>query len=318
MTGFAAIDRPRAAAFLLLTCVGPATARMVSLAIARIRRAAREGSNMAASTTSSIGGEGRSTSSIARDRPAIRRIQVADLLQALRSGWDDFRAAPTQLIFLCVIYPVVGLIAAKAAFGYQVLPLLFPLASGFALIGPLAAIGVYELSRRRERGMDPSWLDAFAVLRSPQAVSIAGVALLMLGIFAVWMFAAAAIYSATVGRELAAGPETMGGFLHAVFQTRAGWALIALGNLAGLVFAGVVLTLTVVSLPMLIDRDAGVAVAIGTSVRAVRENPRVMAVWGLIVAASLLAGSALCFAGLAVALPVLGHATWHLYRRVVV
>lgn len=273
---------------------------------------------MAASTTSSIGGEGRSTSSIARDRPAIRRIQVADLLQALRSGWDDFRAAPTQLIFLCVIYPVVGLIAAKAAFGYQVLPLLFPLASGFALIGPLAAIGVYELSRRRERGMDPSWLDAFAVLRSPQAVSIAGVGLLMLGIFAVWMFAAAAIYNATVGRELAAGPETMGGFLHAVFQTRAGWALIALGNLAGLVFAGVVLTLTVVSLPMLIDRHAGVAVAIGTSVRAVRENPRVMAVWGLIVAASLLAGSALCFAGLAVALPVLGHATWHLYRRVVV
>ena len=110
----------------------------------------------------------------------------------------------------------------------------------------------------------------------------------------------------------------MGGFLHAVFETPAGWTLIVLGNLAGLAFACVVLTLTVVSLPMLIDRDAGVAVAVGTSVRAVRENPRVMAVWGLIVVACLLAGSALFFAGLAVALPVLGHATWHLYRRVVV
>lgn len=245
---------------------------------------------------------------------AVRRIGLSDLADALRRGWDDFRAAPTQLVFLAVIYPLVGLVAAKAAFGYHVLPLLFPLASGFALVGPLTALGVYELSRRREQGVQPIWLDAFAVLRSPHRVALAGMALLLLGIFAVWMFVAAAIYSATLGNV---PPDSMGGFLHDVFQTRAGWSLIVVGNLVGFGFACLVLTLTVVSLPMLVDRDVGVAVAIRTSVRAVRTSPVTMAAWGLVVGALLLAGSLLAFAGLAVALPVLGHATWHLYRKAV-
>ena len=249
--------------------------------------------------------------------PAVRLIGMGDLAAALRLGWADFRAAPTQLVFLCVIYPVVGLVAAKAAFGYQLLPLLFPLASGFALIGPLAAIGVYELSRRREQGLQPSWLDAFSVIRSPRIGSIVGMALLMLGIFGAWMVTAALIYRATLGAGGEAAPTAMGGFMRDVFETRAGWSLIVVGNLVGLAFAALVLTLTVVSLPMLVDRDAGIEEAIRVSVRAVRANPVTMAAWGLIVAGLLLAGSALCFAGLAVALPVLGHATWHLYRRVV-
>jgi uncharacterized membrane protein len=142
-------------------------------------------------------------------------------------------------------------------------------------------------------------------------------ALLLLGIFATWMFVAAVLYAAILG----GGPDaagSMGSFMREVVQTRAGWTLIVVGNAAGFVFACAVLALTVVSMPMLIDRDAGVSVAIRTSLRAVRANPGAMAVWGLIVAASLLAGAALFFAGLAVALPVLGHATWHLYRKVVV
>lgn len=249
--------------------------------------------------------------------PGVRRIGAADLGHALRQGWNDFRASPTQLIWLCVIYPVVGLVAAKAAFGYNVLPLLFPLASGFALVGPIAAIGVYELSRRREQGLQPSWLDAFSVLRTHRIGAIVTVTLLILAIFGLWMFAAAAIYSATIGGGPDAPPPQMGQFLHDVFHTRAGWTMIALGNFVGLLFACVVLALTVVSLPMLVDDKADATVALRTSIRAVQANPATMALWGLIVAALLAAGSALFFAGLAVAIPVLGHATWHLYRRVV-
>ena len=244
----------------------------------------------------------------------IRRIGAADLRRALALGWDDFRAAPTQLMFLCIIYPALGLLAAKVGLGYKVLPLIFPLLSGFALVGPLAAVGIYELSRRRERGMRVSALDVFGVLRSPSLGSLAVMGVLMAAIFAAWILVANAIYGITFG---SLPPSSMHGFVHDVLFTRAGWGLILLGNGVGFVFAAVVMTLSVVSLPMLVDHDVGPLVAIQTSVRAVRENPGTMALWGLIVVACLLAGSALLFVGLAVALPVLGHATWHLYRRVV-
>src|SRR5436189_113928 len=164
-----------------------------------------------------------------RRRPVIRKIGLADLKDALVQGLADFSATPSHAVFLCLIYPIVGLILARLTLGYDVLPLLFPLASGFALVGPFAAIGFYELSRRRELGLPVSWQDAFDVFRSPSRDAIAALALL-----------------------------------------------------------GVV-----------------------------ARNPVMMALWGLIVAALLLIGSLPLFFGLAVVVPVLGHATWHLYRKVV-
>ncbi len=246
--------------------------------------------------------------------PVVRKIVVADLKEALSQGFSDFWAAPTQLIFLCIIYPVVGAFLARAAAGYALLPLIYPLVTGFALIGPFAALGLYEISRRRERGLPASWINCFDVFRSPSLVSIALLGLLLLALFVAWLDAAHTIYRMIFG---AMPPDSIADFVHQVTATGGGLTLFIIGNGVGFVFAALVLTLTVVSFPLLLDRPVGPIVAIGTSVRAVLANPLTMAVWGLIVAASLLAGALLLFVGLAIALPVLGHATWHLYRKVI-
>jgi uncharacterized membrane protein len=246
--------------------------------------------------------------------PKVRTIGFADLKDALARGLDDFRAMPSHAVFLCLIYPVVGFLLARWALGTNVLPLLFPLAAGFALIGPFAALGLYEMSRRREQGLEVSWKHALDVFRSPSLGAIAALGLVLVAIFLTWIAVAQAIYVAYFGYTPAA---SMPDFIHQVLTTPAGWGLIVVGNGIGFLFAVLVLTLSVVSFPLLLDRDAGAAVAILTSVRAVLANPVAMAAWGLIVAALLALGSIPAFFGLAVVMPVLGHATWHLYRKVV-
>jgi uncharacterized membrane protein len=244
--------------------------------------------------------------------PEIRRISLADLGTALRRGWADFLATPTQLMFLCVLYPLIGLVAGTLAAGGEVMHLFYPMAAGFALVGPIAALGLYEISRRRERGEPAQWTNVFDVLRSPAigAIFLLGAGLLVL--FMAWLWAADAIYAHTLGR-VGARVDT----LEALFGTAEGQRLIWIGNLVGLGFAAVVLVLTALSFPMLLDRDGGVLRAVATSAKAFAVNPVPMAAWGLIVAGLLLAGSIPLFIGLAVVLPVLGHATWHLYRLVV-
>ena len=246
--------------------------------------------------------------------PAIRKISVADLRDALAKGMDDFYAMPTHAMFLCIIYPVVGFVLARLTFGYSILPLLFPLASGFALVGPAAALGLYELSRRKEAGLDTPVSRAFDVFESSSIGAIAALGFLLLVIFAIWVAVANAIYIANFGY---ASPSSIEEFLYEVLTTRAGWTLVIVGNGIGLLFAMLVLTISVVSFPLLLDRDVGAAVALLTSIRAVVRNPLTMAVWGLIVGALLVVGSIPFFFGLTVVMPVLGHATWHLYRKVV-
>jgi uncharacterized membrane protein len=246
--------------------------------------------------------------------PVIRRIGPADLLDALRHGWNDFTAMPTHAVFLCAIYPLVGIGLAGLTLGFAIIPLLFPLAAGFALIGPLAAVGLYELSRRREAGVDSSAGHALDVLRSPSIGAIVALGVLLLIIFALWIGVARAIYVNSFGY---AAPVSVGAFAHDVFATRAGWTLIVAGNAMGFLFAVVALAISVVSFPLLLDRDVGASVALLTSLRVVAANPMTMALWGLIVAALLVIGSLPLFVGLAVILPVLGHATWHLYRKAV-
>ncbi len=247
-------------------------------------------------------------------QPNVRVIVPADLWDALARGYDDFAAMPSHAVFLCVVYPIVGLLLGRLAFGYDVLPLLFPMIAGFALIGPFAALGLYELSRRREQGLDVSWRRALEVYRSPSFGAIMVLGILLMAIFLVWLAVAQSIYVANFGYAPAA---SMPDFVHQVLTTPSGWALIIVGNFVGFLFAVVVLTISVVSFPLLIDRHVGVAIAVLTSIRVVQKNPATMALWGLIVAALLLIGSLPFFIGLTVVLPVLGHATWHLYRKVV-
>ncbi len=243
----------------------------------------------------------------------IRRISPADLVAALRDGFDDFRQVPTQLAFICVIYPMVALLAAKLTAGYRVLPLFYPMATGFALVGPVAALGMYEISRRRERNLPVSWRDAFAVLQSKSLPHVIQMALVLLVVFVLWMVVAQSTYTALFDEG------SMNSLSDMMYQmvSGAGIALIVIGNFMGLLFALLVLSISVVSFPLILDRNVDVATAIRTSLAAMARNPVTMLLWGLIVAVSLLVGSLLLFVGLAVVIPILGHATWHLYRRLI-
>ena len=246
--------------------------------------------------------------------PVVRRINMADLRQALARGIDDFSANRTDVVFLGVIYAVAGLLLAALAAGRGALHLIFPLASGFALIGPLAAIGLYEMSRRREAGRPVTWLDGLAVLRSPAIGQIALLGAALLLVLAAWLVVASLIYDATLGPQ---PPASLPAFAAAMTGTTAGLTMAALGVAAGAVFAAAVFTLTVVAFPLMLDRHVDVAVAVSTSLRVVAVNPGPMLAWAAIVAGGLVLGSLPLLVGLAVVLPVLGHATWHLYRAVV-
>ena len=246
--------------------------------------------------------------------PAVRRIGLGDLWNALARGVADFEANRTDVIFLCVIYPVIGLVLGRLASGHGLLPLLFPLASGFALVGPFAAVGLNEISRRREDSSDVRWVHAFGVLRAPSIGSIMLLGLMLIALFLLWLVVAQIIYVVTLGPM---PPVSVSSFASDVFTTRAGWTMIVVGISVGFLFALLALAVSVVSFPLLLDRNVGIGSAISTSMRAVATNPGVMALWGLIVACGLVLGSLPFFVGLVVVLPVLGHATWHLYRSVV-
>jgi uncharacterized membrane protein len=246
--------------------------------------------------------------------PVIRKIGLADLRDALRKGYEDFEAMPTHAAFLVVIYPIIGLVLARATMNADLLPLLYPLAGGFALIGPLAAIGLYEMSRRREAGLEVSARNALDVFKSPAIVSIIELGLVLMLILIVWLAVAQGLYSFTFG---GARPASITAMLSQVLTSQSGLTLIILGNAAGAVFAALALTISVVSFPLLLDRNVGMGAAVRTSVRAVAANPLTMLAWGVIVGAALFIGSLMFFAGLIFVLPVLGHATWHLYRKVV-
>lgn len=246
--------------------------------------------------------------------PHIRQITPADLKLALEKGWDDFAAMPTFAIFLVVLYPIIGIVLFKITFGYNMLPLAFPLIAGFALIGPLAAIGLYEMSRRREQGLDVS-IGSLNVLRRPTIGSIFALGMVLLAIFFVWLSTALHIYSALFGST--ASPPTVSEFFQQVLFTPAGRTLILVGCGVGFLFAVATFIISVVSFPMLLDRNVGAATAVLTSIKAVLANPVTLGLWGLIVAAALVLGALPGFIGLIVVLPVLGHATWHLYRRLV-
>jgi uncharacterized membrane protein len=244
----------------------------------------------------------------------INTVTLSDLREVLRQGWEDFKAVPSHAVFLCMIYPVLGLILARAVLGSSVLPLLFPLAAGFALIGPFAALGLYELSRRREAGLEASAWDAFEVLRSPSFGAMLGLGTLLLALFVTWVATAQAIYLAVFGYEGASGVRD---FVTRVLTTPQGWWLIVVGCGVGFLFALVALCVSVISFPLMLDRHAGAGEAMVTSLRVAAKNPVTIAAWGLIVAVLLVVGSAPFFLGLAVVIPVLGHATWHLYRKAV-
>ncbi len=248
------------------------------------------------------------------DALPVNEIGIADIKNALRQGYSDFMAQPSHLLFIALIYPIAGVLLARLTVSYNIFPLLFPLASGFALLGPFAAIGLYEISRRRELGMDISWKHALDVLHSPGIGQIALLGALLTGAFLTWLFSAWIIYRWLMGDVPLDSFES---FATPLLTTVNGWTLIILGNALGLLFAITVFSITVVSFPLMLDRHVDMATAVRTSIAAVEKNPRVMMYWGLTITALLVLGSLPVLVGLVIVMPVLGHASWHIYRKVV-
>ena len=246
--------------------------------------------------------------------PHVRHLEMDDLMDALKLGYRDFAAARTDVMTLCVIYPAIGLALAAASVRQDMAHLLFTLISGFALIAPAAAVGFYEISRRREAGQEAGWSAALRVVGAPSFASVLVLGLYQIALFGLWLVAAHLVYALTLG---GAAPQGLMALVAAALTTPAGWAMIVAGTGIGALFALAVLATTAVSFPMLLDRHVGLPVAVTTSAQVFRRNPQVVAAWGLIVTGMLVLGSIPLLLGLIVVLPLLGHATWHLYRRAV-
>lgn len=245
--------------------------------------------------------------------PAIKTIGIADVRDALGSGIDDFAAMAKMSVVFGLVYALAGLFILWIAIAQGLLVLAFPLVAGFTLIGPFAAVGLYEMSRHREKGLPVTWSTLLRSMRHASAGSIVFLGFALMFTFFVWLRIALLIYALIFGTA----PIDIADLLDQLVTTGRGWLFLLLGNGIGAAFALMAFSLSVISFPLLLDRDADFVTAIVTSIRVVLINPVPMLLWAVIVAASLVVACAPAFLGLIIALPVLGHSTWHLYRKTV-
>ena len=243
----------------------------------------------------------------------IRTVTIDDLLEVLALGIRDFKAAPLYGLFFGGIYAVGGWVLILMLIEFDLPFLVYPLAAGFALIAPFIASGFYVVSNRLEKSEPLSWRIVFGTVKSMFGRDLGWMALVTGFSLFIWMDIAALLSFGFMSFQFFSFTQ----LLDVILTTPAGWAFLVIGHTAGALIAFGVFSYSVISIPMLFDRDIDFVMAMITSVRFVKQNPRVMAVWcftiAVLTAISLLSG----FLGLFVTLPVLGHATWHLYRRAV-
>ena len=245
----------------------------------------------------------------------VRKITHEDLSISLRQGLDDFLTFRGDIVFAGLIYTVIGILAVAMTTSMPLMPFFLPVVAGVGLLGPLAAVGFYELAKRREDGeADLHWFNFLDVRKRASVDDMGIVAGLLLAIFFAWLLTAGALYALIFGW---ATPDSVGDFVRVVFTTPRGWALIVSGATVGAIYGWLVLALSVVSMPLLVDADLSASEAVSASWRAASENRSEMIRWGLIVTGLLILGSVPMFVGLAFVLPWLGYATWHLYTRMI-
>ena len=243
----------------------------------------------------------------------VQTVTIDDLLEVLALGLRDFKTAPAYGLFFGAIYTVGGWLLILMLIEFDLPFLVYPLAAGFALIAPFIASGFYAVSSRLEKSEPLSWRVVFRTVRSMFDRDLGWMALVTGFSLFIWMDIAALLSFGFIGSQV----FNLDRLFDIVFTTPAGWAFLIVGHTVGAIIAFGVFSYSVISIPILFDRDIDFVTAMITSVRFVKQNPRVMAIWCLIIATltaiSLLSG----LVGLLVTLPLLGHATWHLYRRAI-
>ncbi len=243
--------------------------------------------------------------------PDPARIEMTDIAAALSAGWNDFRRAPAFGLLFSAFYVLGGLVLAAVALALGREWWLIPFILGFPLIAPFAAIGLYEVSRRIEAGQPLDWRAVLGVVFAQKDRQIPSMAMVILLLFMFWVFVAHTVFALFMGVSAMTNITSSA----EVFMTARGMMMLTIGTLIGGGFAAVLFAFTVVGLPVLLEREVDFITAIIVSVQAVAENPVVMAAWAAMIVILLAMGIAPFFLGLFIVLPVLGHASWHVYRR---
>jgi len=247
--------------------------------------------------------------------PEVRVISVADLRASLLEGAADFARAPAIGLAIGGVFALIGMVVTLALVVWHMPWMIYPFALGFPLIGPFAATGLYEVSRRLEAGRMPDWKTVLAVMWAQRRREVSWMAFAMLFVFWMWMYQIRLLIALILGRMSFA---TLERFVDVVLTTPQGWVFLAVGHVVGAALSLILFSITVTAIPLLLDREADFVTAMITSVRTVAASPIVMLGWGIVVTLAVIAACLPFFLGLLVVLPVLGHATWHLYRRAVV
>ncbi|QYZ71402.1 DUF2189 domain-containing protein [Neotabrizicola shimadae] len=245
--------------------------------------------------------------------PEILAVETSDLAYALRRGWQDFRTAPLYGLFFASVYVAGGWLIVWAMTTQGQIWWTLPASAGFPILGPFIACGLYEVSRRLEAGEALDWPGVLKAIFRQKDRQIPSIAAVIVVFFLFWNFLSHMIFALFLGTATMTNVSSS----LAIFATPQGLTMLAVGTLVGAVFATVLYSLTVVALPMLLDREVDFVTAMLTSLDLVRTSPLVMLGWGAFIAVALFLGMAPWFLGLFVVLPVLGHASWHLYRRTI-
>ncbi|MEM8569615.1 MAG: DUF2189 domain-containing protein [Pseudomonadota bacterium] len=251
--------------------------------------------------------------SVTNVRPQICQISVSDVYASLSQGWADFRAAPNFGLFFGGVYAVLGIFIFLQLVAWSQPLWIIPLACAFPIVGPFVAIGLYEVSKRREAGLPLNWNEIIASVWGQKNGQMPFMAFVVLAGFMIWIWFARLLVAVILGRMSFAVYSDLG----ILFTTGPGLTLLFFGTALGGIIAFCIFCVTVVALPLLLDRDVDFVTAIITSIDSVKANPRAMLTWASVVAGTFVIAMIPAFLGLIIALPVLGHATWHLYRKVI-
>ena len=246
--------------------------------------------------------------------PDVAALTFADIRSALMSGLSDFARAPLYGLGIGAIFAAIGAAIVLALTVWDLPWMIYPFAIGFPLIGPFAAVGLFEVSRRLEKGEPISWSIVFSAVWRQRGRELSWMAFVMLFFFWIWMYQVRLLIALFLGRMSFA---TLDKFFDIILTTQQGWLFLAVGHLIGAALALLLFSITVVSIPLLMERDYDFITAMITSVKTVVASPLVMLGWGVFVTLAIIAASLPLFAGLLVILPVLGHATWHIYKQAV-